>query len=142
MAGSQFHLEIISPDGIIYKEDIDEVSLPTTQGQITVLPHHIPLYAKLEEGEAHIKKSGKTQIIAILGGMVEVGSQAVSIITDYAIRAESIELAKAQEAKKRAEDVIKNKEETVDYTLANDELRKSILELNVGMKFKKKTPQI
>ena len=59
MADLTFHLEIVSPDGIIYKEDVDEVSLPTTKGEITIIPHHIPLYAKLAEGEATIIKNGK-----------------------------------------------------------------------------------
>lgn len=142
MANLQFHLEIISPDGIIYKDDIQELSLPTTKGEITILPNHIPLYAKLTEGEAKIKKGGKTQIIALLGGMVEIGREKVSIITDYAIRAESIELARAQEAKKRAEETIKSKKEEVDYTIADRDLKKSILELKVAQKYKKRSPQV
>lgn len=142
MANLQFHLEIVSPDGIIYKDDIEELSLPTTKGEITILPHHIPLYAKLEEGEAVIKKGGKRTSIAVLGGMVEIGRETVSIITDYAIRAESIEMARAEEAKKRAEEVIKNKEENVDYTMIDRDLKKSILELKVAQKYKKRSVQM
>lgn len=142
MANQEFHLEIVSPDGIIYKEEIEEISLPTINGEITILPHHIPLYAKLSEGEAVITKNGKKTVIAVLGGMAEVGNNSVSIITDYAIRAESIEMARAEDAKKRAEDAIKNKEENVDYTMVDQDLKKSILELKVAQKYKKRSPQM
>lgn len=142
MANAQFHLEIVSPDGIIYTDDIEELSIPTTNGEITILPHHIALYAKLSEGEAVITKNGKKSTIAILGGMVEVGNNIVSVITDYAIRAESIEMARAEEAKKRAEEILKNKEENVDYTIADHDLKKSILELKVAQKYKKRSPQV
>lgn len=142
MANLQFHLEIVSPDGIIYKDDIEEASLPTVNGEITILPHHIPLYAKLTEGEAVITKNGKRSVIAVLGGIVEVAKNTVSIITDYAIRAESIELARAEEAKNRAEEIMKGKEENVDYTMIDRDLKKSILELKVAQKYKKRTTQI
>lgn len=56
-----FTLEIITPDGIILNEEVDEIILPTPEGQITILPHHIPLYAKLSEGEVHIKKKGASR---------------------------------------------------------------------------------
>lgn len=142
MANLQFHLEIVSPDGIAYKDDIEELSLPTTQGEITILPHHASLYSKLKEGEAVVTKGGKKNVIAILGGMVEVGKNTVNIITDYAIRAESIEMARAEEAKKRAEEVIKSKAESVDYAMIDRDLKKSILELKVAQKYKKRSPQM
>lgn len=142
MTNVQLHLEIVSPDGIIYKDDIDELSIPTVNGEITILPHHASLYSKLTEGEAVIVKNGKKTSIAILGGVIEVGSNTISVITDYAIRAESIEMARAEEAKKRAEEILKNKEENVDYTIADSDLKKSILELKVAQKYKKRSPQM
>lgn len=133
-----FTLEIITPDGIIFNEEVDEVILPTPEGQITILPNHIPLYAKLSEGEAYIKKKGRTDILyALLGGIVDVTGSKVSILSDYAVHADSIQIARAEDAKKRAEEAIANKEELKDFTFENKELRKSILELKVAQKMRK-----
>jgi F-type H+-transporting ATPase subunit epsilon len=139
---SNFHFEIVTPDGIIYKDDVDQVSFPTPKGEITVLPHHVGIYSKLAEGEVKIKKGGKTTIIAVLGGVLEVGKTTVSLLSDYAVRAESILVAKAEEARKRAEEVLKEKKSGVDFTLSDRDLRKSILELKVARNVKRtNTPQ-
>lgn len=134
MANVKFHFEIVTPDGIIFQDDVDEVRIPTVQGQITILPHHIPLYSKLGDGEAIIKNNGKETLMAILGGVVEVRKNQVSIISDYAIHADSIQLARAEEAKKRAEEAKRNRQETEDFVFEDKELRKSLLELKVGTK--------
>lgn len=138
---STFLLEIITPDGILYKEEVNEVILPTSNGQITILPHHIPLFAKLGQGEARITKNGKETLIAVLGGVVEVGKNMVCILSDYAIEADTIVMAKAEEAKKRAEDAIKNKQSNEDFALLDKELQKSLLELKVGQRVKKRSSQ-
>lgn len=132
-----FILEIITPDGIILNEEVDEVILPTPEGQITILPHHIPLYAKLSEGEVHIKIKGKETLYALLGGILDVSKNKASILSDYAVHADNIQIARAEEAKKRAEDAIANKEAVQDFTFENKELRKSILEIKVGQKMRK-----
>lgn len=137
MANEKFHFEIVTPEGIIFEEDVDEVRLPTIDGQITILPHHIPLYAQLGDGEAVVVQNGKESIIAVLSGIVEVGNNKVSIISDYAIHADSIEMAKAEEAKKRAEDAKANKTAVQDFVTEDKELRKSILQLKVGAKARK-----
>lgn len=118
-----FTLQILSPEGITYNDTIDEVLLPTDNGEIAILPHHIDLFSKLSEGIITIKKGGKETLIAILGGFVEVTNGITTILSDYAIKAESIQLAKAQEAKKKAEELMKNKESDVDFALAEKELK-------------------
>lgn len=133
-----FILEIITPDGIIFDDEVNEVVLPTSNGQITILPHHIPLYAKLAEGEVHIKKSGKADMLyALLGGILDVSKTKVSILSDYAVHADNIQIARAEEAKKRAEEAMLNREATQEFTIENKELRKSILELKVATKMRK-----
>lgn len=133
-----FELQIISPDGIIFHDQVNEVSLPTTLGEITVLPHHIPLFAKLTEGEIKIKKDGKETLIAVLGGFLEIDKVRVTVVSDYAIRAENIERAKAEEAKLRAEEAMRDKEAKIDALLAEKDLRKSILELKIAEKVRKR----
>ena len=130
-----FQLVILSPLGQIYNDSVDEVTLPTDKGDISILPHHTPLFSKLAEGIMTINKNGKKQVIALVGGFLEVGEK-VTVLSDYAIRAEDIQTAKALEAKKRAEDFIQNKQSTADLIMAEKELQKSLLELKVADKIK------
>lgn len=131
-----FELQILSPLGEIFHDSIDEVVLPTEKGEIAILPGHMPLFSKLTEGALTIRKGGKNIIIAILGGFLEVQEGVTTILSDYAIKAENIQAAKAMEAKKRAEEFIKNKQSTADLILAEKELQKSLLELKVADKTK------
>lgn len=136
MAESTFHLEIVTPDGIIFSEEVSEVKIPTDQGQITILPHHISLFARLTEGELHAVKGGKETVIAVLGGVVQVEKTFTNVISDYAIHADSIQIARAEDAKKRAEEIMKNQQNTAEFTQADRDLKKSILELKVAQKIK------
>jgi F-type H+-transporting ATPase subunit epsilon len=131
-----FELSILSPEGQIFAETVDEVLLPTDKGEIAVLANHTPLFSKLSQGTVTIKKNGKVNVIAILGGFLEIKKGLVTVLSDYAIKAENIEIAKANEAKKRAEEYINNKQSTADLIMAEKELQKSLLELKVADKFK------
>lgn len=131
-----FALQILSPEGEVFSDSVDEVLLPTTKGEIAVLTHHVPLFAKLTEGTITIKKGGRNTVIAVLGGFLEVKKDVVLILSDYAIKAESIQAARAQEAKKLAEEILKNKQSTADLIMAEKSLQKSLLELKVADKIK------
>lgn len=132
------NLNVVSPEGTVYQDVVDEVSLPTPNGEITILPHHISLYTKMSDGVVTIKKGSKENIIATVGGFVEVDSGIVTILSDHMVKAENIQAAKAQEAKKRAEDAMKKKESEVDFIMAEKELQRAIMELQVADKIKKK----
>lgn len=131
-----FQLQILSPLGEVFNDSVEEVSLPTENGEISLLTHHTPLFSKLAEGTLTIKKAGKQTVIAIVGGFLEVGDELVTVLSDYAIKAENIQIAKAEEAKKRAEEFIANKQSTADLIMAEKELQKSLLELKVAGKAK------
>ncbi len=133
-----FQLQVLSPLGTIFDDSVEEVILPTDQGEIAILPQHVPLFAKLTEGTMTIKKSGKNTIIALIGGFLEVKKGSVTVLSDHAIKAENIEVAKALEAKKKAEELMKNKENEEDFALATKELARSIMELNAAEKMKRK----
>lgn len=132
------NLSVVSPEGIIYQDTVDEISLPTPKGEITILPHHISLFTKMSDGIVNIKKGSKESIIATVGGFVEVDNGNVTILSDHLVKAENIQAAKAQEAKKRAEDVMKRKESDIDFIMAEKELQRAIMELQVADKIKKK----
>lgn len=129
-------LEIITPSGIVLKEQIDQITLPTETGEITILSNHVPLITRVITGEMIIKKNQKSSFFAITGGFLEVGNNNVTILADYAVRAENIEVAKAKEAQERAQNVMKQKLSQKDFAIAEADLRRSILELKVARRHK------
>lgn len=129
------HLEIITPEKVVFKEEVDEVVLPTPNGQIGILPNHVNLFTKVSEGELIIKVKGKEQFLAITGGFLEISNNKITILADYAVRAEEIEVQKAIEAQKRAEELLKKSKEQLsekDFAIASAELRRSITQLQVA----------
>jgi F-type H+-transporting ATPase subunit epsilon len=129
-----FHFEIVTPEKVVYKDDVDEILVNTEEGQIGILPNHVRLLSKLVPGELTIKKGSHLQNLAVLGGFLEVGDNKAVILADYAVHAEDIDTAKAQEAQKRAEQTMKEKSSDRDLRIAEAELQKSILELSVARK--------
>src|SRR4030043_1799163 len=103
-------LEIVTPEKIAYSEEADQVTLPTADGEITVLPNHIPLVTKLLPGELTVKKSGQSIVLASGGGFAEVDGKKVSVVTDLAERPEEINESQAQEAIERAQQALKDRE--------------------------------
>lgn len=132
-------LEIATPEKIVYQNEVDEVIVPTINGQITILPNHINLLTKIEPGELTIKKGKAIELLAITGGFLEVVKNKITILADYAVVSLEIEAAKALEAQKRAQELMKQAKERAsqkDFALAEAELRKAILELKVVNKRK------
>lgn len=101
--------EIVTPERTVLKEEIQQVSVPTRQGEITILPNHIPLVATLQPGVIEIIKADNNRdVMSVSGGFIEVSKDKVVILADTAERAEEIDTDKAEEARKRAEDTIKD----------------------------------
>lgn len=138
MPSSNLNLEIVAPTGVIFEGEVTSVSIPTINGTITVLPHHVSLFAKLSEGEVVINKEGREQTIVISGGFLEIDNNSAHILSDYAIRAESIEQAKSEEKKRLSSDKLKQKLTNKEFTVADKDLRMSILELKVAQKVRHK----
>ena len=131
------HLDVISQNKIVLNEDIEEVVLPTPKGQIGILPHHVNLVTKVEPGEMIIRIKGKTEYFAITGGFLEVNNNKVTILADYAIQSEEIEIEKALEAKKHAEETLRKNKESIserDFAIAKADLIRAMMELRVANK--------
>ncbi len=96
-------LEIVTPDGTAYSEDVEMVSLPGIEGEMGIYPQHVPLLTQLVPGEIIARRGGRDYSLAVGEGFVEITGQRVAILTDMAIRAENIDEAKAEEARQRAE---------------------------------------
>lgn len=138
-------LEIITPEKVVFKDEVAEVIVPTTNGQLTILPNHVGLLTQVSPGELIIKKGTAFKFLAITGGFLEVGGNKITILADYAVRSEEIEVARAIEAQKRAEQLMKAGKEKIseeDFALAQGELRRAILELNIAHKRKLKNAKV
>lgn len=131
-------LEIITPEKVVYRDEVQEVIAPTEKGEITILPNHINLLTKIEPGELIIKKGNGQQYLAITGGFLEVNKNKISILAEYAVKAQDIEVARAMEAKKRAEKVMSEKATDNEQRIAQAEMIKAILELKVATRHKKR----
>lgn len=100
--------EIVTPEKTVLKEDVVEIIVPTTEGELTILPHHAPLIATLKPGVLVLKKpDGGTDVAFIAGGFLEVLRNKIVVLADTAERAENIDEAKVEEARARAEKAMK-----------------------------------
>lgn len=127
------HLQIITPEKVVFDDDVDQVSLPTTEGQITVLPHHTNLITSIEPGELIYLKHQKETLLAAGFGFAQVGTQNVKVLVDLAAPAEEIEEKQIEEAKKIAEEKMKEKHtmSEEEYATVAANLQKALAQLRV-----------
>ena len=138
--------KIATPERVVYEDEIDQITLPTKMGEITILPNHIPLVSSLMPGEVLIKK-GKEEIpLAVSGGFLEYNNNQLVILADTAERAEEIDEQRAEEGRKRAKELLEKKQakEEVDFTTLAAKMEKELARLKVVRKYRhlRKGPQI
>ncbi len=124
-------LEIVTPEAKIYSEDVDMVTLPGVEGEMGIYPMHVPLMTQVAAGEVIAQKGGQTQLLAVGDGFVEVTGDRVAILTDMAIKADDIDEAKAEEARKRAEARLAEKLDDEEAALVSASLAHSLAQLKV-----------
>jgi F-type H+-transporting ATPase subunit epsilon len=124
-------LEIVTPEAKIYSEDVEMVTLPGVDGELGVYPNHVPLMTQLVAGEVSVRKGGQPYYLAVGEGFVEIRGDRVSILTDMAVGAENIDLAKAEEARQRAEARLAEKLEDEEVAAINASLAHSLAQLKV-----------
>lgn len=126
--------EVVTAERIVFQDDVDMVIAPGVEGQLGILPHHAPLMTALTYGELILHRAGQEdEFVAIGGGFMEVGPEHVIILADSAERAEEIDLARAEEAQRRAEETMAQKRrEDADFVRAEAALRRSMARLKVG----------
>ena len=129
-------LEIITPIKVVLKEEVDEITIPTINGEISILPNHVDLFTKIVPGEMLIKNNNKIEPFAVMGGFLEVTKNQVNILADYAAHVKEIEIAKVQEAKERAEKAMKEKDKELNYEKLQDDIRRAALQLKIAKKHK------
>ena len=129
-------LDIITPVKVVLSEEVDELTISTINGEISILPNHINLLTKITPGEMVIRKGSHTDLFAITGGFLEIVNNHINVLADYAIHVDDIEIAKVEAAKERAQKAMKEKTTEEDFRVANAELAKSLLQLKVAHKRK------
>lgn len=146
-------LSIITPERTIWDGQVDQVTLQTTEGEITVLPHHIPLVSVLTPGELRMRRGSEEMPMAIAGGFVEVlpaGSQVsgvngrvsttrVAVLADDALRVEEMDVAAIEAAQERARKALEEKRAADDTSFADAAaaLQKELARLKVARKYRR-----
>ena len=124
-------LEVATPEGIAYASDIEMVTLPGVEGQLSLLPHHVRFMTQLVPGEMIIRREGKDDFFAVGGGLVEATNQRVSVLTTMAINSAAIDEAAVEEARKRAAARLSEKISAEEVAATNAALARSLAQLHV-----------
>jgi F-type H+-transporting ATPase subunit epsilon len=129
---TSIELQIVTPEKMLVREQVDEVEIPGTEGYFGVLPGHTPMLASLAVGELWYRKGQEKTYLSIAYGFCEVLPERVTILAQLAERAEEIDVARAEEARKRAEARLTAAKGEVDYERARSALVKSLARLQVS----------
>ncbi len=124
-------LEIVTPAGTVYSEDVEMVTLPGVTGQFGVYPRHVPLITQMEPGELIVRKDGHDVFVATGAGLIEVTPNCVAVLTDLAVQADRIDEAKAEEARQRAEARLREKLSDEEHAAVNAALTRALIQLRV-----------
>lgn len=132
----QLTLDLVTQEKRLLTTVVKQITVDTTSGEITILPGHIPLVTRLKEGLLrYLDEQGVEQIVAVFGGFLELSPDGLcSVLADSAVRADDIDLAKLEKAKKEAEEALKDKGREKEYALAEAALRHAALQLKAADK--------
>ena len=134
----KINFKIATPERVVFKNDVDQITLPTKQGEITILPNHIPLIAVLKPGEIVIKNDKEEVSLAVSGGFIEVLSDKVVVLADTAERAEELDVERAEAARKRAEEALTQKKyDAKEFASMAAMMEKELARVKVAKKYRK-----
>ena len=128
---STLKLEIVTPEGVAYSDEVDMVTLPGSEGEMGVYPEHVPLLTRIVPGELAVRKGAQELFLAVGEGFVEITGDHVSVLTDMAMEAKSIDEAKAEEARRRAEARLREKLSNEEVATVNAALTHSLAQIRV-----------
>ena len=120
-------LEVVSPDGRVFTDDVDSVVVPGIEGELGILPHHTPLVTALGTGELRIRREGTVQFMLISGGFVEVRPDKVVVMAFVAEHSEEIDAAAAAEARRQAESDLESVHDPVDLARVRAALQTALM---------------
>ncbi|MBA7597856.1 ATP synthase epsilon chain [subsurface metagenome] len=135
---AKIKFEIVTAERDVYTDDVDVVIAPGIEGQLGILPNHAPLLTMLQPGELVVRKGGEETAIFVTGGFLEVMQNRVTVLADVAERAEEIDIEKAEEAKRRAEERLRLRPTEMDLAAAEVALRRALIRIKVAERRKRK----
>jgi F-type H+-transporting ATPase subunit epsilon len=132
---AKLKLVIVTQDRQLLSEEVDQITVPTTSGEVTILPSHAPLFTQLQTGELLYKIDGKVNSAVVSSGFMDVGpNNIVTVLSDTATLASDITLERAEEAKQKAEKAMEQKMDRRNFIMAEASLRKALIELKIARK--------
>ncbi|UCH50594.1 MAG: F0F1 ATP synthase subunit epsilon [Chloroflexota bacterium] len=132
-------LEIITAERQVFSDDVNVVVAPGIQGELGILPHHAPLMTMLKPGELLIRKDSEETYMSVSGGFLEIRPDKIIILADACERAEEIDIDRAEEAKRRAEERLKTHPSELDMAQAQAALLRSLVRLRVAERRRRKS---
>jgi len=131
MAEGKLLLEIVTPQGLIFSEEVDEVTASGSEGEFGVLPGHVPFVTTLKIGMLTCKTGNETKIFFVNWGYAEIGADKVLVLADSAERSDDIDIERARNAMKRAEERLKKAEE-IDFHRAEASLERAVTRIQIA----------
>ena len=136
---STIHVDVVSAEESIFSGEAKFVALPCEAGELGILPGHIPLITRIKPGAVRIEKSdGGEEFVFVAGGILEVQPNCVTVLSDTAIRGHDLDEAKANDAKKAAEEAVKNAKSDLDLAKATSELAVMAAQIAALRKYRQK----
>jgi F-type H+-transporting ATPase subunit epsilon len=132
------NIEIVTPEDRVYEDTIDSVVMPTTSGEIDILPGHIPIVTEIQAGELIVSKTGTRQSLAISKGFAQCVGDKISILAEDAIHIDAIDESAVEEAQKRAENALATMEKMSDEEVAMLETQIAYARAQILVKIKRK----
>ena len=133
------HVDVVSAEAAIFAGNAKFVALPGEAGELGILPGHVPLITRIKPGAVRIEKEdGDEEFVFVAGGILEVQPNSVTVLADTAIRGHDLDEAKANEAKKRAEEMMANRGSDLDFARAQSEFAVAAAQLAAIAKFRRK----
>ena len=134
----QIEFKIVTPEKVLYDAKVEGVSFPTVDGEITVLPHHIPIISAVKPGELKIKIDGKEEFFSVTSGVVEVDGKTITLLTDAAERANDVDEKRAQEAIKRAQSIMsEQRQDEEGYIEAVAQMERALSRIKIAKKHRR-----
>jgi F-type H+-transporting ATPase subunit epsilon len=128
----KLNLEVITPEKLALKEQVDEVVVPGLGGELGILPDHTPLISQLKTGILSYRRGGESRQMHVSGGFVEVAGDHVSVLSDVAEKPEEIDVERAQRSKERAERRLSSRGDDTDFDRAELKLQRAMIRIQLG----------
>ena len=128
---AKLKVEIVTPEAVVYSQEVDMVTLPGAEGEMGIYPQHVPVLTQLVAGEVAVLRDGQLDFLAVGNGFVEITGEKVAVMTDMAIKAADIDEAKAEEARRTAEARLAAVTDVEEAALVEASLARSLAQLRV-----------